>query len=330
MRTSRTTMPTRSARGRWTAPVAAAVAAAAVVAVPAGAGASEQDYLALQATGIQDTIHLEWQEHSFGFYSGAPAEEIQKRLPPGFELDSCLTHRVPGATLAPGTADFLLEVSRAHVVELDTTTEIAMLLTCVKPGPAALGYPQPIDADEGAAKLLGLPSAPIVFTVEMWMDNPVVVEHSQRHGLTADPGTIDFHYLSGDRGWHADVADAEGPLFEAAFPALPRGEDERVLAGCIPYRQFGHVLEWERSEDVMGVLSFTHFVEGPDGDPADKIVAGQLCPSGGAYSWPADGRIAELVGPVRPATIIGQQLEPEGLYDYLMVRRYQLHPASAR
>ena len=304
--------------------------AAASLAQPPVAGAAQDDYLALQPTGIQDTIHLEWIEHSFGFYSGAPADRIEELLPPGFELDSCLKHRVPGATLAPGTADFLLEVARAHVVELDATTNIGSLLTCVKPGPEALGYPQPYPADEGYARAVGLPSAPLVFTIDMWMDAPEVVEHSQRHGLTAEHADIEFHYLPGDTGWHATVRDEQGLLFEATFPTMPRGADGRVPAGCIPYRQFGHVFEWEPGQKTMGLLSFTHFVDGPDGRPEDKIVAGQLCPTGGAYTWPSGGRIAELVGPTRPATVIGQQLEPPGMYDYFTVQRYQLVPRDGR
>ena len=319
----------RSRRLALAVAVLATSPALALMQAPA-AGAAQEDYLALQPTGIQDVIHLEWIEHSFGFYSGAPAAEIEKRLPPGFELDSCLKHRVPGATLLPGTADFLLEAARAHVVELGVTTGIASLLTCVKPGPAALGYPQPYAADEGYAKALGLPSAPLVFTLDMWLDAPAAVEHSQRHGMTAEPGQIAFEYLPGDMGWKARVADADGPLFDATFPTLPLDAEGRAAAGCVPYRQFGHVFEWEPGQQTMGVLGFTHFVDGPDGDPADEIVAGQLCPTGGAYTWPADGRIAALVGPPRPATIIGQQLEPEGMYDYLTLQRYQLLPRGER
>lgn len=316
-------------RSRRLCGVTVLVVAAACLAQAPGAGAAEQDYLAIQPTGVADTIHVGWQEHSFGFYSGAPAREIEQRLPPGFELDSCLKHRVPGATLAPGTADFVIEASRAHVHELGVTTGIGLLVTCVKAPPAALGYPQPVPAHDGYAKLAGLPSAPPVFTLDMWLDDPSAVEHAQRHGMTAEPGAVDFTYL-GDASWHATVSDTQGPLYEARFPRMPRSDDGGVPAGCVPYRQAGHVFEWEPGQTTMGVLSFTHFVEGPDGDPADKTVPGQLCPTGGAFSWPAEGRMAKLLGPPRPATLIGQQLEPEGLYDHFAMRRYQLHPVGDR
>lgn len=300
------------------------VASALAVASTSPQRLADEDYLAIEPTPIHDTLHVKWLEHSFGFYSGARSDAIEAMLPPGFELDSCLKHRVPGATLASGTADFLLEVSQAHVVELNATTSFGSLLTCVKPPPADLGYPQPIPDPRFGGPPLNLPSAPLVFTLGMWMDNEEVVRHSRHHGLRPDHGIVEFHHL-GDAGWHATVADEDGtPLFEAAFPAMPRDEQDRARVGCVPYQQAGHVFEWRPGDTTMGVLSFSHFVQGPEGTPDRNPAAGQLCPTGGSYVWPAGGPIADLVGPLRPPTVIGQQIEGEGLYDYFEVRRYRI------
>ena len=330
-------MTKKTTIGRGLVRLAVVTSVGVVLTQPPGAVAAEEGYHKLQPTGVQDTLHFDWKEHSFGFYSGAPADKIATLLPPGFELDTCLKHRAPGATLAPGTADVVIEASSGHVYELGEDVELGVVVTCVKPPPASLGYPQPDPAQgqpwttiSDVGTKLGferLPSAPLVFTLEMWMDNSVVVEHSRRHGLRPNLGQISIEQLPG--GWRADVRDvAGGELFSAAFPRIPNGVDGKPV-GCFPYKQSGHVFEWEPGDRTMGILSFTHFVKDATADPGSGRVEGSLCPSGGTYSWSPVGRFAELVGPPRPATLIGQQLEPDGVYDYFSIRKYELLPPRA-
>lgn len=202
-------------------------------------------------------------------YDNLDPGPIEERIPEGFEPVECFPPR------NEGTLDATLFVSRARYPDLDEvpgdTIERVTLWTCA-------------ERPEGLARS-NATEVPW-FSLFTWYDPPEMATFLNDAGIHARPADVSFTPTEGGFAFEATTPDGDA-VAQGAFGTPPTG----TVVGP----------EFTRCQDLSqrgrAILTGTNGTLGG----LDWRWTETVCPATSEVQWPADGTLAEVLGPAHEA-----------------------------